>query len=135
MMQCGHAANAIVRDHIRLNEHGIPLEQRELEPDKPACAICVCVDVINTNQNLEGRWAKCSICKHMSPSNPSKLAFFQFRGENSRSALNTCKVCSYNRQGCPIIQKRLDYKGEQHEFTSHGAFEYDCFYCGCRGWD
>lgn len=133
MMLCGHVQNAVVKDHIPLRLDGADAretEQRELEPDKPACAICQCTTVIDAALiNLSGRIAKCSMCEHEVPS-LRDLAFFQFRGEGSYAAAHTCNVCRYNDRGCPINQKRT---GKIHDFEPHGAFEFDVYYDGCRG--
>lgn len=129
LMQCGHAANAIARDHIRLDEAGRPKESRELEPDKPACAICSCVELAIELPNLEGRTAKCDMCKRITPS-CMNLAFFQYRGDGSRAATETCAVCRYHKvahdEGHPAVA--------DHDFIPHGAFDFDVWYDGCKGW-
>lgn len=86
--------------------------------------------------NLEGRVAACQ-CGRTKPSNES-LAFFEYRGEGSRVALERCGTCSYTE----VAHKRALEPGNDHikhitahDFTPIGALETDIFYCGCRGWD
>ena len=85
---------------------------------------------------LENRTARCH-CGRTEPSNV-KLAFFEYRGEGSRQATESCAHCPYNstahERARDITQTHLAQLRE-HEFESHGAFEYDGFYCGCNGWD
>ena len=131
MMKCGHLANAVARDHIRLGMNGRPQETRELRPDIPACAMCLCTETAPT-PNLEGRTARCSMCGNTVPSTNEGLAFFQYRGEGSKAAEETCGMCSYNIIGCPRMQVGTL---EPHDFAPRGAFEFDSFYDGCRGWD
>lgn len=76
-----------------------------------ACAICVGItpDAYIVDENppsLEGRIAKCS-CGATQPSDPD-LAFF----EHGRYAKGD--------PGGPAIKR---------------VYDYDTFYCGCRGWD
>lgn len=86
--------------------------------------------------NLTDRIAKCT-CGKQEPSNPN-LAFFTYRGEGSRDATVSCGDCGYHDTAHqrarelrePHLKGLLD-----HEFTPRGAWEFDLFYCGCRGWD
>jgi hypothetical protein len=87
------------------------------------------------------REARCSQCGRIVDSNPS-LPFFEDTSEGSEAATLHCK-CGYyesahsaemlkarNIQNSTVIERGL-CKG----FESHGAYEYDRYYCGCRGWD
>lgn len=98
---------------------------------------------------IEGRFAKCGYNnsndkhpdKHTREPIPSStdLAFFEFRGEGSKSALNVCAICKYydiapvHGDSWRKYDPRLD--GEMHEFVPHGPYEFDTYYCGCWGWD
>jgi hypothetical protein len=116
MMMCGHAANAITSN------------------DLPCCVICApdpkSMKVSEYAPNLEGRMARCS-CKKLESSSTT-LAFFEFRGDGSDQALRSCKHC-----GVYIEALRLDGPKQcvGHEFESHGAYEFDAYYCGHAGWD
>lgn len=122
MMQCGHAANAT-------NGAG-----------RPSCAICVGIHpgaelVADAGPDLEGRQAKC-FCGKTVPSSLG-LAFFEFRGEGSREAVEGCKNCycflsahdpqrKYTESEPPLVCGHFDPRGPQ---------EFDRFYCGCRGFN
>lgn len=119
MMKCGHAANS------RSN-------------GKPSCVICAGITpdayIVANAPNLEGRFAKC-FCGKTEPSS-TDLAFFEFRGEGSERAKKQCQNCSYYE----IAHNYPPVAGQKnvaicHRFSPHGAFEFDDFYCGCRGWD
>lgn len=80
-------------------------------------------------ENLKGRMAKCYDGCALVPSHAG-LPFFEFRGEGSEQAKITCKNCPY--------YETAHGKGHSHvcnNFIPRGAFEFDSFYCGCRGWD
>lgn len=86
--------------------------------------------------NLKERTAKCQ-CGAEQVSDKD-LAFFSFRGEGSKDATDSCGTCGY----AEVAHTRAQELNEPHlahcrthEFTPHGAWEYDVFYCGCRGWD
>lgn len=82
---------------------------------------------------LAGRQAKCS-CGRTAPSSP-ELAFFEFRGPGSEAALEMCKHCPYNvRAHRPEVMAKNDAL-KCTSFEAHGAFEFDKYYCGCRGWE
>ena len=89
MMKCGHAANA--------TSHG-----------SPVCAICAGLtldaEIIVDTPDLTGRQARCGCGRLVSSS--VDLAFFEYLGPGSGSAVKT-----------------------------RGPQQYDRFYCGCRGWD
>ncbi len=89
-----------------------------------------------------GREARCSYCQTVVPSRES-LPFFQFRGEGSREATETCRVCRcYEIAHHPRTDGPEAYRGKipsvigtPHPFEPHGAYEFDGYYCGCRGWE
>ena len=136
MMACGHAANATDED------------------GEPVCAICFgtggdpwrATTRAERTIDLAGREARCS-CGRTEPSNTS-LAFFEFRGEGSPQAIKSCKHCGYHDVAHDpghmetLVHKRdgsrrptVVESGKCPGFEPRGAWEYDGFYCGCRGWD
>ena len=85
--------------------------------------------------------ARCSYCKALEPSS-TDLAFFEDRSATSQSAKLHCK-CGYyesahdkealakiTREPVTVIER-----GICEGFQPHGEYEFDGFYCGCRGWD
>lgn len=68
-------------------------------------------------------------CGNIRPSS-EKLAFFEYRGEGSKQATKSCKNCPYYD-----VAHGKDHKSVCNNFTPHGAYEYDKFYCGCAGWE
>ena len=132
LMQCGHTAQGTM-------------------DSKPVCVVCwpsVYAITVATKPSLEGRFATCTYNnsndqfpeKHKNEPIPSSydLAFFEFRGEGSRTALTIC-TCGYSinapRHGDSWRKYDPIKDGEFHEFVSRGPFEFDTYYCGCRGWD
>lgn len=80
---------------------------------------------------LADRQATCT-CGVLRPS-AGDLAFFEFRGEGSRTALDTCRNCSYAKVA--HTDPRPNNKFICAEFVPSGAWRYDSFYCGHAGWD
>jgi hypothetical protein len=83
------------------------------------------------------RYAQCS-CGKVEPSDPERLFCLIARGDGSRSALEHCRNCGYTnvaheppRPG--VIRSTVARVCDT--FEPHGAYDYDTFYCGCRGWD
>lgn len=76
--------------------------------------------------NLKNRFAKCSQCKRLEPSNPN-LVFFEYRGIDSEYGNTMCKHCGFAK----AAHKDLDCKN----FEAIIQDKYDRFYCGCQGWD
>lgn len=115
MMKCGHAANAV-------------------SGDKPVCAICFPDPRAHTpveDFELSNRKARCA-CGRIVPSS-IKLAFFEYTGEGSSAAIETCATCHYFETA-----HSPDARPNVHicdNFKPHGPYEYDRYYCGCRGWD
>ena len=93
-----------------------------------SCAIHDCIDVVDI-PSLSGRFARCCIESSIRPSTDN-LAFFEYRGEGSRAATDTCKNCSYAKVA-------HDKKGTKacDNFEPRGAWDYDSYYCGHLGWD
>jgi hypothetical protein len=122
MMQCGHAANAKREGH-------------------PCCVICVGIDpgatIVAEAPDLTGRLARCS-CGAISPSEFG-LAFFEYRGPGSRKAEQTCGSCGFSIKAHSQDDTRTTMnviaRGKCEAFVPHGSYEYDDFYCGCRGWN
>ena len=89
---------------------------------------------MNITHSLVGRFAKCEMCDKERASNYD-LSFFEYRGAGSKRALEICKTCGYyDIAHIPSIRK----KGACRiclGFEPHGAYEFDSYYCGCRGWD
>ena len=79
------------------------------------------------------RKAQCS-CGQVVPSSKS-LPFFESTAEGSRDAVESCKHCGYFRVAHTpeVIAKNKSLKCTN--FEPHGAYEFDRYYCGCRGWD
>lgn len=86
--------------------------------------------IMRKQPNLDGRMAECAYgCGSMKPSSV-KLAFFEYRGPDSPDSKRKCKHCAYHDVA--------HGKGNPHvcdHFEPHGPFEFDKYYCGCRGWD
>ena len=93
------------------------------------------------------REAQCPYCKVTRPSYDPTLAFFEDRGPESRPAVENCR-CGYHekahdkahmaslvpgRDGKP--RPTVVEDGRCPGFEPHGPWEFDSFYCGCRGWD
>lgn len=84
--------------------------------------------------DLTDRFARCHVGGPAVPSS-FDLAFFEFRGEDSESALMHC-TCGYTLPAHEAINPFTKRPGiTDHPFTARGASEYDNYYCGCRGWD
>ena len=123
MLKCGHAANGTCS-----NKGGI-----HYDPPVPCCVICSCIEVTNVTFSLEGRKAK--RCTEASIRDSStNLAFFEYRGAGSKAATQSCKGCGYHK-----IAHKPDRMNRSKRvctnFQPHGAWEFDLYYCGCRGWD
>lgn len=120
MMKCGHAANAV-------NGKG-----------EPSCVICAGLtpdaDVVANEPSFGERLAKCSCGKTQPSSDRARLAFFEFRGEGSPAAMAHCKHCGYYEVAHNTGKPHLKGNVCEH-FEPHGAYDFDLFYCGCRGWD
>lgn len=123
MMKCGCAANA----------------KRKVGDDYVPC--CTIHDTIEQTAmpDLTGRMAVC-YCgeKSLRPSDPDKLAFFEYRGPGSNRATSQCK-CGYAEMAHTPdkthVMKTCAKKNGRSGFVPRGEFEYDSYYCGCRGWD
>jgi hypothetical protein len=86
------------------------------------------------------RMARCSQCGRIEPSIKwESLAFFEPRGEGTATAKDHCK-CGYYEVAHRFnpdspLNRNVVSEGLCAGFEPHGAYEYDTFYCGCRGWD
>jgi hypothetical protein len=115
LLKCGHTDSSLIFDKEKKNW-------------VRACGLCNVTEE-ETQFPLEGREAICS-CGHRQPSAKfESLAFFEFRGEGSKKAKIMCKHCGYY----DTAHSRPDM--ECKTFEPKGAFEFDSFYCGCRGWE
>lgn len=122
MMRCGHVANG----------------QRKIgDTWVPACVICSDTFQLEGTPHLENRVAACMCGKKQLSAEYQRLAFFQYRGEGSPDALNTCKHCKFHRiaHENKIAGKAQMAKQICDNFEPHGAWDFDSYYCGCRGWD
>lgn len=96
---------------------------------------------VNDPELLIGREAKC-ICGRTVPSTEyERLAFFEFRGAGSQKATETCKHCHYttvaHQDDAPVWPngKTAVQTHGCPGFEPIGPWEFDSYYCGCRGWD
>ena len=86
--------------------------------------------------SLEGRTAKCLSCSREGASDIS-LPFFQFNGEGSERATDSCSACGYSivtHMETNPTTGRPGHNYGAHEFVPRGDTQ-DTFYCGCRGWE
>lgn len=74
------------------------------------------------------REAKCHCGKI--ESSRKTLPFFEDRDGESRLAKILCKHCQYYD-----VAHNKGHKVVCNNFTPHGEFQYDSFYCGCNGWE
>lgn len=121
LMMCGHTAEGTDKNGILICVTCYPL---------PASYV-----VDSRAHDLTNRRAKCAYHHAEDDSVPSdlNLPFFEFRGEGSADSVNFCKHCGYYKIVHDPTYYR--YKALGHEFEPCGPFEYDRYYCGCRGWD
>jgi hypothetical protein len=90
-------------------------------------------------KQLEGREAECDRCHVRRPSDP-KLGFFEFKGEGSRHATESCKHCMYlkcahERQPALVVPTSCVERGECSGFEPRGPAPTDSFWCGCGSTD
>jgi len=122
MMACGHVANG-------KNALG-----------DPVCLIDIGIDpgaqVVVGQPDLTGRRARCGV-DHGEVDSSFDLAFFEYRGEGSPAATRSCGNCGYfeeahdgKKEGKPHLQRFVC-----DSFEPKGAWDFDLYYCGCRGWD
>jgi hypothetical protein len=67
---------------------------KKFEPPIPCCIVHNCIEPAEEVPTLDGRMARCG-CGKKEPSSYN-LPFFEYRGDGSRAATETC-VCGYNR--------------------------------------
>lgn len=81
------------------------------------------------------RMARCG-CGRTERSNRETLAFFEFCGEGSKEATESCKNCGYHVIAhAPDHPRRNELPMVCVDFTPKGSQEFDSYYCGCRGWE
>jgi hypothetical protein len=91
-----------------------------------------------TTPDLTGRVATCGNGRRCDSTRPSgwSLAFFEYRGEGSRDATETCGTCGMHEVVHAEINPSTGRPGvTTHPFVQRGAYDTDSFYCGCAGWD
>jgi hypothetical protein len=122
MMACGCAANA-----KRKTDNGWI----------PTCAVHNTVEQV-PDYDLTGRQAICCGESSLRDSDADKLAFFEYRGPGSKSSDLSC-TCGYAKMAHTSdkthVMKHCAKKNGVAGFVARGPWEYDRYYCGCRGWD
>lgn len=116
ILECGHVPNGI-------DGNG-----------RPACVIDGVTSTANAD--LSGRQARC-FCGKTEDSRHG-LAFIEFRGELSRRAREQCRNCKNHyvtHLELNTTTGRLGHMFGVCDFEPHGSFEFDEYYCGCKGWD
>lgn len=86
-----------------------------------------------TAEQINGRQARCG-CGRTEASSTA-LAFFEYTGEESDRALTSCKNCAYHQKAHEPEVMARNKALKCTNFQPHGAFQFDSYYCGCRGWD
>lgn len=133
LMKCGHESQATY-------------QATKDSPVQDSCVICWDPHTTDwrapedNKPDLTNRQAQCS-CGRTRPSDPDKLAFFEYRGPGSKIAARACKHCGFYEEAhstgfwnksngdLSLLSPRF------HAFKPHGPYDFDEFYCGCRGWD
>jgi hypothetical protein len=96
------------------------------------------VSTTETHSARNGRQAKCTMCGKCAQSSAA-LPFFESRAAGSRPAEIGCKHCWYTVEAHSYdthrVSKEPPKECRTHTFESHGEYDCDFFYCGCRGWD
>ncbi len=130
LMICGHAANGICT-----SKNGI-----KYNPGIPCCVICSCNEQ-ESNQpdsenKLHDRQAICCSKQSLKPSTLN-LAFFEYRGPNSKVANTMCSCGFAEIAHTRDYSKMAGWRPKKccDNFEARGAWEYDLYYCGCRGWN
>lgn len=84
--------------------------------------------------DLSSRTARC-VCGATKPSSPT-LGWFEYRGEGSKAAREHCR-CGYYESAHVRDANGLNEWGRVPfndicpNFTPHGGYEFDSYYCGC----
>lgn len=126
LMQCGCVGAARHNDAHDGFETGHPSCLTHMSA-KEACTPAL-------TPNLEGRFAKCGKECHLRPSS-TDLAFFEYRGPDSPASKRHCIQCGYYESAHKPTDGRPRFKAVCLNFRPHGPYEFDSYYCGCRGWD
>jgi len=147
MMTCGCAAQGVCSG----------IGGRIVEPPIPVCITHNCVEVASAPPSLDERRARCTYfgtggfrsyaCNYQARTGCSKkrcacelpsastLPFFEYRGPGSREAVEGCAHCGYFRVAHENAGPRGGKAQPCRHFEPRGDRGYDCFYCGCAGWD
>ena len=128
LMKCGHMGMATCS-----RSGGV-----EFDPPIPACVICagepesLIIDKeVTGTEGIEERKAKCAYCGTVEQST-WELAFYEYRGKGSNRARTMC-TCGYYEVAHEKPNMHIKLKCQT--FEPHGEYEFDDFYCSCRGWD
>ncbi len=121
MMKCGHSANSSkMVDGVR----------------KPACVICAGLDpgadIVAETPDFGDRLARCS-CGKKEPSS-DRLAFFEYLGNDTKHC-NICGMTDFTHPEIAEINPFTKRKNEKDHKFEVRVYEFDRYYCGCRGWD
>lgn len=83
------------------------------------------------------REAICMYCKAIRHSDPS-LPFFESREDGTRAS-TVCAHCGFYEIAHQYEESRVHKEPLPqtlgHDYRPRGAWQFDSFYCGCRGWD
>lgn len=120
LMKCG----CVAQGHMTI------IGGKPIDPPIPVCVVHDCTDIVKDMPDLTGRVARCS-CGNTKPSSYD-LAFFEYRGEGSKSAEQTC-VCGYDKAPHDP-DNPYHHNIKCRDFRPRGPKD-DLYYCGCRGWD
>lgn len=105
-------------------------------PDITICTRCA-HETFMARNNLSERLARCHCGRTVDSS--WSLAFFEYRGPNSQAAAKHCRHCGYyevaHRYEASRVSPEPAKQCADHTFEPHGPYDYDIYYCGCRGWD
>lgn len=108
-----------------------------LEAGHPSCLTHMSAKAACTPANapnLEGRFAKCTSRCQLRPSSVD-LAFFEYLGPDSPASKQNCAQCGYYESAHRGDGDRPRNQNVCLIFRPHGTYEFDRYYCGCRGWD
>jgi hypothetical protein len=123
-------------DFIADHPHQQYVAHAELPGGQPSCTLhpslaAAKAHVEEVTAEPTTRMAQCS-CGKVEPSS-RRLAFLVDRGPGSRAAAETCAHCHYTAAAHERVDRRNTMVCDH--FEAHGPFDYDAYYCGCRGWD
>ena len=102
MMKCGCAAQGVL----------IAKGEIKFDPPIPACITHSCYEVADKAPDLSGRMSECSYLPRghdVKPSDPERLAFFEYRGPGSPAAEDTCKCGMFRSAHWPRWRAEIKY--------------------------